>query len=853
MTPPGTVAEVSHVPARPARSPDPTLAATTPSPASVHSRWLTAHPDALGVAVIVALTALVAWNRLTLDAWLARYDMLLQHLPFYAFLGENLRSLNIPGWNPHLFGGAPFAGDALSGWMYLPVMLFFPFLPATVAIKAVVVVQLLVAGLSTYVLARLLGLGVVAGLVAATVFEFGPLLYHSSYCCTVFAQLAPWIPLALLGVELALPAERWTDRLGPWFIAGVAISQMFAGWLGQGVMNGLLVVATYLGYRALLSSPRPGRTVATRLIVGAMTGIAILVIGVGLGAAGLLPRVAVNAATNLAGGNYDALGASDAAPWSLARLLHLVLGDANRGIAIGGAAVILAFLAPVVAGRRPGVPSFAVMTLVGWVLMLDVTPIHLLFYAIPAFREIHEHNRAGLLAPLMIGPALLSGAAVDAVASLRGRRDLLWLVDKPLLVLALVGAALASAERFIGWTSLAAAGVVTGLLVFAVSCQRTDGGRPGLDRFARAVPALILAVVFVQPTGFEIVESITGAPVAPGWSRYLGSRRGYERAVEVNLAGTDPGGAGEFLQQQVAVTGPFRYVGYGLQLSSDGRPTSPSYPDRRFGTYAQAILVNARAMPLGLYDIQGYNPQQLRRYTEFLTALNGRGQNYHFADLLPTGVASPLLNLLNVRYVLLDASLPPDRPDVVALTAGKREVFRTKHVIVYENPAALPHAWIVHDVRPTEPNQVLPLLTGGTIDPRRTALIEGPAPAVAEPADPSQESASVTRYEPEKITLAATATAPGLLVLSEVYADGWRAYVDGKRVDIVPTDHTLRGVPIPAGQHTVELRYEPPALRLGLFLSGVSTAAMLAVFAFAAWSRFGRRMPLVGVDGTVPR
>ncbi len=258
-------------------------------------------------------------------------------------------------------------------------------------------------------------------------------------------------------------------------------------------------------------------------------------------------------------------------------------------------------------------------------------------------------------------------------------------------------------------------------------------------------------------------------------------------------------------------------------------------------------------MPLGLYDIQGYNPQQLRRYTEFLTALNGRGQNYHFADLLPTGVASPLLNLLNVRYVLLDASLPPDRPDVVALTAGKREVFRTKHVIVYENPAALPHAWIVHDVRPTEPNQVLPLLTGGTIDPRRTALIEGPAPAVAEPADPSQESASVTRYEPEKITLAATATAPGLLVLSEVYADGWRAYVDGKRVDIVPTDHTLRGVPIPAGQHTVELRYEPPALRLGLFLSGVSTAAMLAVFAFAAWSRFGRRMPLVGVDGTVPR
>ncbi|MDP9358483.1 MAG: YfhO family protein, partial [Chloroflexota bacterium] len=339
------------------------------------------------------------------------------------------------------------------------------------------------------------------------------------------------------------------------------------------------------------------------------------------------------------------------------------------------------------------------------------------------------------------------------------------------------------------------------------------------------------------------VESITGAPVAPGWSRYLGSRRGYERAVEVNLAGTDPGGAGEFLQQQVAVTGPFRYVGYGLQLSSDGRPTSPSYPDRRFGTYAQAILVNARAMPLGLYDIQGYNPQQLRRYTEFVAALNGRGQNYHFADLLPTGVTSPLLNLLNVRYVLLDASLPPDRPDVVALTAGKREVFWTKHVIVYENPAALPHAWIVHDVRSVATGEVLPLLTGGTIDPRRTALIEGPAPPVAEPGDRSQETASVMRYEPEQITLATTTTAPGLLVLREVYANGWRAYVDGERVDVLPTDHALRGVPIPAGEHSVGLRYEPPALRLGLLLSGVSTVAMLAVFVASAWSRLCGRVP----------
>ncbi len=130
---------------------------------------------------------IVAWNCLSFDRWLARYDMLMQYLPWYAYLGEHLRALDIPGWNPHLFGGAPFAGDPQSGWMYLPVMLFFPFLPATAGIKAVVVVQLLVAGLSPYVFAHLLGLGVIAGLFADTVFEFGPLLSRSRYCCTVSA------------------------------------------------------------------------------------------------------------------------------------------------------------------------------------------------------------------------------------------------------------------------------------------------------------------------------------------------------------------------------------------------------------------------------------------------------------------------------------------------------------------------------------------------------------------------------------------------------------------------------------------------------------------------------------------
>ena len=49
-------------------------------------------------------------------------------------------------------------------------------------------------------------------------------------------------------------------------------------------------------------------------------------------------------------------------------------------------------------------------------------------------------------------------------------------------------------------------------------------------------------------------------------------------------------------------------------------------------------------------------------------------------------------------------------------------------------------------------------------------------------------------------------------------------------VEILPTDHALRGIPIPSGEHTVEMRYDPLSLRLGLWISGIATVAMVVVF-----------------------
>jgi Bacterial membrane protein YfhO len=814
------------------------------------------HPDLVAVSVLLLLNTMVIAHRWHFDVWLARYDVLTAYMPWYTFMGERLRAFDVPGWNPHQFGGTPFAADPQSGWMNLPAMITFPFFSPWVAFKVMVAIQLLIGGFSTYAFARLLRLGAVASLVAAVVFEFGPFLFHNTYCCTARAQLALWIPLSLLGVELALRADRFRVRIAPWFLAGFAMSQMYAGFLGQGALDGLLVVATYVAYRALISPPVAGQNWQERVVRCLETGLTTLGLSIALGAAGLLPRFAVNAETTIAGGNYSEIkGAYRVPPYHPSTLLDQLLGSGwfQRPNAVGGAAVVLSLLAVFFARKRFAVPYFAVMTVVVFVLSAGNTPLHELFYLIPKFKELHEHYAPQVNSVVMIGPAILSGATVETLPAWRGKRRILPIVVAPLIALAVTLVILDSMSyefREFHWPTLLSAAAVTLLIAIVVTTQPATSSRTFRQRVAQFAPVLILVIAFVQPTGGELIETLVGTPVATDGAPPVNDGQDFDRAWRINSADTDPSGAGEFLQEQLAISEPFRYVGY-AGVTYPGTDQS-SYMNRRALPGIQDILVNERAMFLGLYEIQGYDSVHLQRYADYIAWMNHKRGDYHTEYLRPTGVGSKqLLNMLNVRYILVDAHLPQDRDDVVALTKGKREVFRTKDVIVYQNPNAYPRAWIVHDVRSVERDQALKVLRDGHIDPHVIAVIEGPQPALETPIEGSDESTWVTHFEPDKVTILTNAAAPGLLVASEIYESSWQAFVDGKKVDILPTDYAFRGVPIPAGEHTVEFRYAPSSLRIGLIITAISTGIMIVVFAiaFVVYVR-GRRATAIASRGT---
>jgi uncharacterized membrane protein YfhO len=55
------------------------------------------------------------------------------------------------------------------------------------------------------------------------------------------------------------------------------------------------------------------------------------------------------------------------------------------------------------------------------------------------------------------------------------------------------------------------------------------------------------------------------------------------------------------------------------------------------------------------------------------------------------------------------------------------------------------------------------------------------------------------------------------------YPAGWNAYLDGTKVPLHRTDYLLRGVHVPEGEHTLEMRFEPTADRYGTWIAWAST------------------------------
>ncbi|HKQ73498.1 MAG TPA: YfhO family protein [Blastocatellia bacterium] len=158
---------------------------------------------------------------------------------------------------------------------------------------------------------------------------------------------------------------------------------------------------------------------------------------------------------------------------------------------------------------------------------------------------------------------------------------------------------------------------------------------------------------------------------------------------------------------------------------------------------------------------------------------------------------------------------------------------------LYQNLKALPRAWFVEQALALPSREVLrtikqgKLPDGAPFDPAKTALLEeedfGGKP-IALPASgvSAGAEARVTRYEPQRIELLTRNEQAGFLILSEVYYNGWDAWVDGAPTPVERVNYTLRGIALPAGEHRVEFVFRAPSFRAGAIYSGLGALILVA-------------------------
>jgi hypothetical protein len=209
------------------------------------------------------------------------------------------------------------------------------------------------------------------------------------------------------------------------------------------------------------------------------------------------------------------------------------------------------------------------------------------------------------------------------------------------------------------------------------------------------------------------------------------------------------------------------------------------------------LLPGHFGIPTRLQAVDGISPLRLAHYDALLK--------------LPPEIYLPLLN---VKYAITR------KPAGFAAQVMARD----DDVQLAQLDATFPRAWLVGAAQVEADDANAAALLANQFDAAHNALVATPPPFALD-ANAVNGTVAIPNYSAQQITLDVNAPANGLLVVSENFYPGWRATVDGQPTDILRADLTLRAIPLRAGQHRVEMWYDPLSFKLGAAISAVTLLA----------------------------
>lgn len=831
-------------------------------------------------------------------------DLILENYAWKHFIVEAISNRTIPLWNPYLFAGAPFLANGQHS-AYYPFSLFFYILPLTAAYGWFTVSQLFLAGAFMYVFTRVLGMGRLASLTAAIVYQLSG-FYIVSVVFTMIIAAAAWLPLLLAAIELIIRQQAIFGRPAtvPWVMLGAAAlaCQIMAGHI-EITYYTLLIMALYAAWRLVAvassrqqdprrkpqdagSKPRAILRFTFHVLRRPVLAlISLVVLGVGMAAIQLLPYVEILPQNFRAGSaTFDQVRGWALPPRHVLAMLmpdffgnpaqHTVFdimtgqnvllnspfnaqnpqgasstmwGIKNyvEGGAYLGILPLLLALYGLVRGGYPHTRAhrwfFVFLAAISLAFMFGTPLYALLYYGLPGINQLHSPFR--WIWPFTISIAVLAGLGVDALM-IHDLRDKYVRARKGLINLFCLNGPVSFRTILAGFAFWP--GITLLLSLFA---SRLFFPAPSIALADRLMNSLALAnTAFDNPQLFysHLWRNLLL------FASFLTMSGVVLRVSLCPIFGPLPQG------RRVAIWKPLLLMVIALDLLAGAIGFNPAV-DPKLLDYTPPVIdwlkrdqslwrfttfdprgrktFNANGgWPYRLQDVRGYDSIILKQYADYMSVIETQTET-QFNRIAPitqySGLDSPLLDLLNVKYVLTDPDVPIDSP--------KFKLLYDAEVKVYENLGALPRAFTLPIGCETSTDT--PLLALTQHDPRTTVILDTLPPtsrlrgAGAAPGC-GLTPAEISAYHLNDVVIKTQIDRPAWLVLADTYFTGWQAFeVEASNVEreipIYRAYGNFRAVEVPAGESIIHFKYSPWSFKLGLFASFMTW--MVLIFFAAIW------------------
>jgi hypothetical protein len=239
----------------------------------------------------------------------------------------------------------------------------------------------------------------------------------------------------------------------------------------------------------------------------------------------------------------------------------------------------------------------------------------------------------------------------------------------------------------------------------------------------------------------------------------------------------------------------------------------------------------------GMHEIGvvgGHDAFVIERHMRYLNRSRGRPLDRFWA-FVRVRKGGPLIRHLGPEFLLAFEPLENGRNRTVAGFSWFKPYKKLGKIHVYRDDNAPPRAALVHAVELIEDEvETYRRMEQADFDIRETVLVESKLPdgfASPEPLPPeAQEQCEITQYEANRVEFELEVAAQAVLVLSDSYIPGWRAYVDGEEVPVVHANRIMRAIPVPPGKHRIVMSYLPTSFIIGAVISMISVLLLAAGF-----------------------